>query len=84
MPGLRVVMRVLAPREVSEPAPAQVNNKRTEAAYQRTDLFERRRTLMQQWADYLVAACPPGHSLPGESRLIAQWRSRASRSIRAV
>ena len=30
-----------------------VNNDRTEAAYRRTDLFERRRMLMQQWADYL-------------------------------
>ena len=30
---------------------AHVNNDRTEAAYRRTDLFERRRTLMQQWPD---------------------------------
>ena len=44
-----------APREVCELALAHVNNYRTEAAYRRTDLFERRRTLMQQWADYLAA-----------------------------
>ena len=44
-----------APREVCELALAHVNNDRTEAAYRRSDLFERRRTLMQQWADYLAA-----------------------------
>ena len=44
-----------APREVRELALAHVNNDRTEAAYRRSDLFERRRTLMQQWADYLAA-----------------------------
>ena len=37
-------------REVCELALAHVNNDRTEAAYRRTDLCERRRTLMQQWA----------------------------------
>ena len=42
-----------APREVCELALAHVNNDRVEAAYRRTDLFDRRRTLMQQWADYL-------------------------------
>ncbi|MCY4563426.1 MAG: integrase, partial [Gammaproteobacteria bacterium] len=44
-----------APREVCELALAHVNNDRVEAAYRRSDLFERRRTLMQQWADYLAA-----------------------------
>ena len=34
---------------------AHVNNDRVEAAYRRSDLFERRRTLMQQWADNLAA-----------------------------
>lgn len=43
-----------APNEVSELALAHVNNDRTEAAYRRTDLYERRRQLMQQWADYLT------------------------------
>ena len=42
-----------APREVCELALAHINNDRTEAAYRRSDLFERRRILMQQWADYL-------------------------------
>ena len=43
------------PPEVCELALAHVNNDRTEAAYRRSDLFERRRTLMQQWADYVSA-----------------------------
>ena len=37
-----------------ELALAHANSDRVEAAYRRTDLFERRRTLMQQWADYLA------------------------------
>ena len=44
-----------APREVCELALAHVNSDRVEAAYRRTDLFERRRLLMQDWADYLTA-----------------------------
>ena len=43
-----------APHEVCELALAHVNSDRTEATYRRTDLFERRRALMQQWADYLA------------------------------
>ena len=42
-----------APREVCELALAHVNSDRVEAAYRRTDLFERRRELMQAWAAYL-------------------------------
>ena len=42
-----------APREICELALAHVNSDRVEAAYRRTDLFERRRGLMQQWADYV-------------------------------
>ena len=42
------------PREVCELALAHVNSDRVEAAYRRTDLFERRRVLMQEWADYLT------------------------------
>ena len=44
-----------APREVCELALAHVNGDRVEAAYRRSDLFERRRDLMQRWADYLAA-----------------------------
>ena len=42
------------PREVCELALAHVNSDRVEAAYRRSDLFERRRELMQRWSDYLV------------------------------
>lgn len=41
------------PREVIEAALAHVVSNATEAAYRRTDLFERRRRLMADWAAYL-------------------------------
>ena len=50
-----------APREVCELALAHVNSDRVEAAYRRTDLFERRRELMQEWSAFLDRVChPPG------------------------
>ena len=45
-----------APREVCELAPAHVNTNAIEAAYRRTDLFERRRALMEQWAAFVAEA----------------------------
>ncbi len=42
-----------APREVAELALGHVNPDKVEAAYMRSDLYERRRRLMQEWADYL-------------------------------
>ena len=42
------------PREVCELALAHVNSDRVEAAYRRTDLFDRRRALMEQWSDFVV------------------------------
>ena len=42
-----------APREVCELALAHVNSDRLEAAYRRTDLFERRRVLMEQWSSFV-------------------------------
>ena len=42
------------PREVCELALAHVNSHRVEAAYRRTDLFDRRRALMEQWSEFLV------------------------------
>ena len=41
------------PREVIEAALAHVVQNKVEAAYARSDLFERRRRLMDDWADYL-------------------------------
>ncbi|WP_419935157.1 hypothetical protein [Candidatus Palauibacter sp.] len=43
------------PREVVEAALAHVVQNKVEAAYRRTDLFERRRRLMDDWAAYLAA-----------------------------
>ena len=42
------------PREVAEAALAHMVRNQVEAAYRRTDLFERRRRLMDDWADYLA------------------------------
>ena len=42
-----------APHEVMEAALAHMVGNATEAAYFRSDLFDRRRTLMTQWAEYL-------------------------------
>ena len=38
------------PREVAEAALAHTIENKVEAAYRRTDLFEKRRALMEQWA----------------------------------
>ena len=54
------------PREVVEAALAHVVKNKVEAAYRRTDLFERRRQLMDDWASYLA----------GESRQPASGRLR--------
>ena len=48
------------PREVCELALAHVNSDRVEAAYRRSDLFERRRELMQEWADYIANSVTHG------------------------
>ena len=42
------------PREVVEAALAHMVQNKVEAAYRRTDLFERRRVLMDDWAAYLA------------------------------
>lgn len=42
------------PRELAEAALSHVLSDKTEAAYQRGDLLERRRALMQGWVDYLL------------------------------
>ena len=57
--GFRASFRVWAaertniPREVCEAALAHTIANKAEAAYQRSDLFERRRDLMERWAAYL-------------------------------
>ncbi|MDT9598589.1 tyrosine-type recombinase/integrase [Sphingosinicella rhizophila] len=44
------------PREVAEAALAHVLDNKVEAAYRRTDFFEKRRHLMISWADYCLPA----------------------------
>ena len=43
------------PREVVEAALAHVVHNKVEAAYRRSDLFERRRRVMEDWATYLAS-----------------------------
>ena len=43
-----------APREVCEMALSHVEGSAVERAYRRTDLFERRRKLMEEWAAYVA------------------------------
>ena len=45
-------------REVIEAALAHVVGNKVEAAYARSDLFERRRRLMDDWAQYVAGAVP--------------------------
>ena len=45
------------PREVVEAALAHVVGNKVEAAYARSDLFARRRRLMDDWAAYLDGEC---------------------------
>ena len=45
-------------REVIEAALAHVVGNKVEAAYARSDLFERRRTLMDDWGDYIEGTGP--------------------------
>lgn len=58
--GMRSSFRIWAeectdtPRTVAEAALAHVNRNQVEAAYLRSDLFDRRRVLMDQWAAYLT------------------------------
>ena len=59
------------PREVCELALAHVNRDRVEAAYRRTDLFERRRALMEQWAAFLGATEGLGMRLSRTGFLVA-------------
>jgi integrase len=44
------------PSEVAEAALAHTIGDKTEAAYRRGDLFEKRRALMQQWATFCITA----------------------------
>ena len=52
-------------REVCELALAHVNSDRVEAAYRRTDLFERCRVLMEEWSDFMEGREEGGRKAEG-------------------
>ena len=55
-------------REVIKAALAHVVQNKVEAAYERLDLFERRRRLMDDWAAYLDAECGTRDTQRGQAR----------------
>ena len=55
------------PREVIEAALAHAVRNQTEAAYARSDLFERRRRLMDDWSGYLNGRRDHGRAAPGQT-----------------
>lgn len=63
--GFRSSFRMLVeectdtPRSVAEAALAHQNPDKTEASYQRSDLFDKRRKLMDAWAAYLHQGSTP-------------------------
>jgi len=57
------------PAEVAEMALAHAVGSKVEAAYRRGDIFEKRRRLMDAWAEFLGKA-PPGR------RMVLALRSR--------
>lgn len=64
--GMRATFRTWAqeltayPEEVVELCLAHVNSDATRAAYARSELIDRRRTLMTQWADFCQHGAPAG------------------------
>ena len=53
-------------REVVEAALAHVNGDKVEAAYQRGDLFDKRRALMDSWAEFCTKA-------PVSAEIVSLW-----------
>ena len=54
------------PLTILEAALAHVVRNKVEAAYWRTDLFERRRWLMDDWAAYVISASHVGRGVRSE------------------
>ena len=61
----------ISPRTVCEAALAHTVRDKTEAAYRRTDLFEKRRDLMYAWARYATADPERGSLTIGASTMNA-------------
>ena len=58
-----------ASREVIDLALAHVERNKTRAAYARSDLFERRRSLMEDWAEFLASASCESKAMPRHGRV---------------
>jgi integrase len=56
--------RTACPRDVVEMALAHVINDKTEAAYRRSDAFEKRRCLMSDWANFASGSFAAGDVVP--------------------
>lgn len=56
-----------APREVSEAALAHKIRDKAEAAYARSDYFEKRRALLRRWSDFLAPKCESSLSTSSEA-----------------
>ena len=52
------------PREIAEAALAHTLRDKTEAAYQRADLMDKRRRLMADWATFCRPSAPSGDAVP--------------------
>ena len=72
------------PREVMEAALAHKVRNQVEAAYRRTDLFECRRRLMDDWADYLAGETPEPEAAPSRRRTSADPRALADSAVRTT
>ncbi len=59
-----VAERTGYPHEVAEAALAHTIGNKVVAAYQRGDLFEKRRRLMDEWARFVTAPAEDGQVLP--------------------
>jgi integrase len=59
------------PREVIEAALAHTIGSKVEAAYQRGDLFDKRRRLMEAWAQFCCSAAPAGQVIPMQAKRAA-------------
>jgi len=52
------------PHELAEMALAHIVSDKTEKAYRRGDMFEKRRQLMDAWAMFCALAAPTGEVVP--------------------
>lgn len=65
-----------APRTVAEAALAHINRNHVEAAYLRSDLLDRRRELMDQWAAYLTRTAASSACVPSPKQRRGQEQHR--------